>query len=326
MNDAKIIDFLNGRTFAVLMGVLLALTAAVAVTTGLTLTPDVEKGVLFSINEKLIASPWLSMAVNVAAIVSTALLMQLLNKLFSFVKSFTFVGVATFFLLQLATPITTSSLNTGSVLVLMLAVGALVLFGCYQDKQAQGPIFLIMCALSFGVMLHWPVLVLIPTFLLGFAYLRAMNWRGMLAAAIGLFTPFWIVLGLGLATPADFHLPEIDPMWDAIDLEHVRLLVGWVAFTLVLAIVTTAMNLFAIYNYRLQLRVYNTFFVMTTLLAVIAMCIDYHNLTSYLPMVNLCLSVQIAHAFTISKFPKRHFLLIALAVACIAAAASSIAL
>ena len=148
----------------------------------------------------------------------------------------------------------------------------------------------------------------------------------MIAAAIGLFTPFWIVLGLGLASPTDLRLPIIDPMWDAIDLSHVRLLVGWVAFTLVLTIVTTAMNLIAIYNYRLQLRVYNTFFVMTTLLAVMAMCIDYHNLTSYLPLVNLCLSVQIAHAFTISKFPKRHFLLIALAVACIAAAASSIAL
>lgn len=326
MNDNRIIDFINGRGFAVLAGLLLVLTATLVTATGQVPPTEAGRGMLFTIDEALSSSPWLSPALNVACIVGTALLMQLLSKLFNFVKSLTFVGAGAFFLLELGSPLTSCTFGTGTVLALLLAVGALVLFGCYQDKQAQRPIFLVMCALAFAVMVHWAVVVLIAAFLLGFAYLRAMNWRGVVAALIGLFTPFWIVFGLGLAAPSDVRLMELNPLWQTLDLSQVRLLVGWCAFVVLLTVALTALNLLAIYNYRLQLRVYNSFFVMTSLLAMLAMCADYRHLTAYLPLLNLCLSVQIAHAFTIGRFPKRYIFIIALAAACLGAFAASVAL
>ena len=326
MNDNKIIDFLNGRWFAVIAGILLAVTAAVAAMSGEVPPPEAGSGVFFNIPGAFIDNPWLSMAVNVGCIIGIGVLMLLLNKMFNFVKSLTFVGAASFFLLEAATPLSSSALNTGTLLAMLLAVGVMVLFGCYQDKHAQGPVFLVMCVLAFGAMVHWAVVMLIPAFLLGFAYLRAMNWRSVVAAAIGLFTPFWIVLGLGVASPGDFQLLELNPLWESLDLQQVRLLVAWVAVAVILAVTLSAVNLLAIYNYRLQLRVYNAFFLLTTLLAVGAMSIDYRNLMAYLPLLNLCLSVQIAHAFTINKFPKRYFFIIALAVLCLAAGLGSLAL
>ena len=326
MNDTKIIEFLNGRTFAWLACAQLLVTALFVAWSGLLPSPESSGGLLFNIDDTLAANSWLSVAAGVAGSMAAAWLMLLLNKWFTFVKSLTFVGAAAFFLLQLATPLITSTFNTGTVMLLLLVVGALVLFGCYQDKHAQKPIFLVMCILAFGVMVRWAVVVLIPAFLLGFAYMRAMNWRGVMSALIGLVTPFWIVLGLGLAAPADFKLPELNPFWNTLDLSQVRLLVAWVAFIVVLTIVLSVVNLFTIYSYRLQLRVYNAFFLMVTLFAVAALCIDHRNLTAYLPVVNLCLSVQIAHAFTISKFPKQHIFIIALVLACFSASLASMAM
>lgn len=324
INEAKVIEFLNNRTFAVVAGVLLALTAALTVATGQAMPADVGQGMFFSISKALYDSTWLSMVVNVAGILATGVQLTLLGKLYNFVKSLTFVGAAAFFLLELSTPLISCTLNTGTLLVLLLAVGTMELFDCYQDKHAQGPIFLVMCVLGFGVMVHWAALVLIPAFLLGFAYLRAMNWRAMVAAAIGLFTPFWIVLGLGIASPSEFRLLELNPLWDTLEQLQVRLLVGWAACTVLMTIVLSVVNLFSIYHYRLQLRVYNAFFLMVSFLAVAAMCVDHRNLTAYLPIVNLCLSVQIAHAFTISKFPKRYLFIVALAVVCVGVCISSI--
>ena len=69
MNDNKIIDFLNGRWFAVIAGILLAVTAAVAAMSGEVPPPEAGSGVFFNIPGAFIDNPWLSMAVNVGCII-----------------------------------------------------------------------------------------------------------------------------------------------------------------------------------------------------------------------------------------------------------------
>ena len=82
-------------------------------------------------------------------------------------------------------------------------------------------------------------------------------------------------------------------------------------------LVLTVVNLFTIYNYRLQLRVYNAFFAMVTIIIILAMCIDYQDMATYVPILNLCLSVQVAHAFTVAPFTKRYFIVVGLAALCL---------
>lgn len=58
-------------------------------------------------------------------------------------------------------------------------------------------------------MQHVPicVLALVVPFFIGFLQMRAINFRGVLAALFGLITPFWIVIGLGLIDPTTALLP-----------------------------------------------------------------------------------------------------------------------
>ena len=49
------------------------------------------------------------------------------------------------------------------------------------------------------------------------------------------------------------------------------------------------------------------------------MCVDYRDMVIFVPMLNFCLAVQIAHSFTISHFPKRHVFIFLLMAASLAA-------
>ena len=287
---------------------------------------DVGNGIFFDLSATPFDATALTTAVNVALIVGIGLLMLLLNKLYNFVKAFTFVGAATFFLLESALPVCSSTLNVGTILCMMLVLGTLMLFGTYENKYAQRPIFLVACILAFGAMFNWAFVALIVAFMLGFAYMRALNWKGFLAFLIGLFTPFWIVLGLGIASPYDFKLIEINSVWDTLETGQLRAMIIWIVAVTITTIVLSAINLFRIYNYRLQLRVYNAFFLLVTLVSVIGMCVDYRDMLIFVPMLNLCLSVQVAHSFTISTFPKRYVFMFLLLIASLAAVVSNLLL
>ena len=127
----------------------------------------------------------------------------------------------------------------------------------------------------------------------------------------------WIALGLGLVSLSDIALPHITAVWDNLELSQVRVLVASAAVTVVITITLTVMNLMRILNYRLQTRVYNTYFALVSLLAVVAMSIDYPNMSVYMPMLNLGLAVQVAHAFTLNTWPKRHYAYLVLVVLCL---------
>lgn len=314
----KINEFFNSRGFTVVCALMLAIAAGVSVTLSPPPVPDAGSGILYSAQWSAIKQPTLSAALNVVCIIGIGLLMLALNKAFNFVRSFTFIFASVFFLLEMSTPLTCSIFNTGTTLCLILMGGILLLFSSYQDKHSQHSIFLLTAVLTTCSMFQYAFLLLIPAFCFGFMYMRAMTIKGFLAMLLGLLTPLWIVMGLGIAHLTDFKPFGINAIWESLDLGQVRMLVVTAASATLLTIVLTAINMLTIMNYRLQLRVYNAFFVLMSLLAIIAMAIDYKDMTAFLPILFLCLSVQVAHSYTLSTFSHRYLFIIALIALAIA--------
>ena len=312
MNDERINELLNGRLMVYITGAVVAVSAFVAAHSGTLPLSDAGSGMFFNIKGTFIDNPTLSVLVNVVCVLAIGALLLLLDKTHTVVRGYTFITATMFFVLETACPLLTRSFNTGTAMCLTLIVGTIFLFSAYQNKRSQRTVFLVMAVLSLCVMFHWAFITLVPTFLLGFAYMRAMNFKGWLAAIIGLVTPFWIAMGLGLINLNDFHFIEAQPLWNTLETAQVGVLIAWLALLLVVAVVTTVTNMLTIYHYRLQLRVYNAFFMLVLLSTLIAMCIDYRNLYIFIPLLNLYLAVQLAHAFTISTLPKRHIVVLVL--------------
>jgi predicted membrane protein len=201
------------------------------------------------------------------------------------------------------------------------------LFASYQDRHSQRSIFLIFALVAAGSMFHYGFLVLIPAFLLGFLNMGVFNLKGVLAMLFGLITPFWIVMGLGIATPADFVMPRINGVWSLTAQSMSSPVLVLAALTAVLGITLAVMNFYTIMNYRMQTRVYNIFLMIMLVIAILAASLDYHDLAVFLPLLNLMVAIQIAQAFTLrTTFHHRYVLILLFTVACLATAAAHLLL
>ena len=311
-------EYFNGKPFMVLCALALIAATVVALMFGVHSAPSESEGLFFSLKGRLIDYGPLSVTINVLCLLATGGIMLALNKVFSYVRAVTHLFVSAFFLLQIAHPAGLVSFNAGTLLCLLTVIAILPLFASYQDRHAQRSIFLIFTIVAAGSMFHYGFLFLIPAFILGFLNMGVFNLKGLLAMLFGLVTPFWIVLGLGIVAPSGFTAPHINGIWT---------LTGqpWTDLTLVLAVITAllgillaVMNLMTIMNYRMQTRVYNAFFVFTLVMAVIAMCTDYSNVTVYLPLLGLMTAVQIAHFHTLrNTFQHRYIFILLLIAGCI---------
>ena len=301
----------------------LALVAvtAVSLSMGVSPSPIQGKGIFFSFQGTLIDAGPISAGINVLCLLATGAIVLALNKVYTFVRSMTHLFVSAFFLLQLANPAGLVAFNAGTALCLVTAVTLMPLFASFQDGHAQRSIFLIFALVATGTMFHYGFLLLIPAYLLGFANMRALGLKGVLAMLFGLVTPFWIVLGLGIASPFDAALPQ----WSLTELPQMNLLVLLAAATAVLGIVLAVMNLFTIMNYRMQTRVYNIFLIILLVMAVLAVCLDYRDLAVFLPLLNLMVAIQVAQAHTLgTAFQYRYVLMLLFTVACLAFATANL--
>lgn len=311
-------EYFNGRPFMILCALALMVATAVAFSMGVQPQVDETSGIFFTVKGTAIGSPALSATVNVLCLLVAGVIMLALNKVFSYVRSVTHLMASSFFLLQLANPSGLVAFNSGTLLCLVTAMATLPLFATFQDRHSQRIIFLIFAMVVTGSMFHYGFLMLLPAFLLGFFNMGVFNLKGLLAMAFGIVTPFWIVLGLGLAAPADFAAPHIHGIWTVMGQTPVSPLLVLAVVTSVLGIVLAVINLMTIMKYRMQTRVYNYFFVFVLVSMVIALCIDFSDVAVYLPLLGLMVGIQVAHAHTLSVVPFKYVLFLLLIAGCAA--------
>lgn len=312
----------------VLLAVLLLLASGIAFETGILGEVDSGNGVFYALSGNFIANQELSFALNMVSIMAIVSLTVMLNKAFSFVRAVTFSYASMFLLLEMANPLVCARFYTGTAMCLVMVVGMFVLFASYQQKGlSQRRIFLVFALLSFCCMFQYAFLVLLLAFMVGFFQMRAVDIRGILAMLIGIVTPFWIMIGLGITNPLTAQPPLIETIWSSLQLSQVKLVIATTIVVAVLTILLMIVNVFTFMNYRLQKRVYNTFIIVLALLSMGMMCIDYRNMMIYVPILNWCLAVQVAHAFTInSSLLRRYIPLVLLMMATMATYATHVIL
>ena len=311
-------EYFNGQPFMIMCALALIAATAVALSMGVQPLSDESTGIFFSVKGASIGNKTLSAALNVLCLLVTGGVMLALNKVFTYVRSMTRLFASAFYLLQLANPSGLVAFNAGTLVCLVTAVAIMPLFASYQDRHSQRSIFLIFAMLTTGSMFHYGFLIILPAFLLGFINMGVFNLKGVLAMLFGLLTPFWIVMGLGLATPADFIMPKIDGIWNLMGQSHVNLVHVLAAATAILGIVLAVRNLLTIMNYRMQSRVYNAFFVFVLVMVIIALCIDCGAVTVFLPLLNLMVAIQIAHYHTLRTSPFRYVYILLFTMGCFA--------
>lgn len=316
--ERDINKFLNGRHFLIMATVLFVIASVVANFSAKNLLlQGSANGTCFHSIYGVNISEYLSAAMEIAGLLVVGVLLSLLNKYFSFIRDVTYIYAPSFLLLCVTFPYMLTHAYDGMMLSVITLFLAGIVFSTYQSPYPQRRVFLTCVILSTCCMFQYAFVYLIPVIIVGFIQMRAMTMRSAMAMFFGFVTPFWIALGTGIVTLDSFLSPVYSNVWSGIDNADMKYIVALVVTIVVLTIVLIGVNVLQIINYKMQVRAYNGFFLVLSVCTIIVMAIDYTNVLVYLPMLNVCLAIQIAHLFSTKKYLRRYIPYLLFVASCI---------
>ncbi len=318
-----IVDYYNNRGFFGLSILLLVIFSVIA--SGNFVVPQRGYGTFHNIAD-WISSSDTSCFIAVLCNIIIGVLLVTLNIMYRYIKTYNcFVFAAMFVLLQGVNPFLSTRFYAGTALCLVVAVALFFMFEQYgkRGKASQG-IFLVMALLSFFTLYHYVFFLLMPLFVLGFAYMRVLDVKGVFAIVFGIATPYWIVLGTGLESLSAFQAPHMSQVWESVPDYGAK---GWAVtmaiVTVALTVLVTVSNFKTMLNYSVHVRAYNNFFVALSVFVLIMMAVDYNDFLFYMPLLNMCFAIQFGHWYVITQHEVRQpvttWLLVALLAAFIIA-------
>lgn len=295
--EIAVTRIVKSRACALLL-MIVAFTAATAVAVmnpGSETSLGISRG-LFSFNG---LSDSATVAICIGLNLLTVILMTLLNGTFNLLRTTSWLFLAMYMAMQTATPIIMTRSVSGNILVVGILVAIWILYSLYQNPQQTRRVFLAFFIITVLSCLHYAYLLFIPAFIAGLAQMRALSFRSLLAAGVGIICPLWLLLAFGWI---DFShgLPALG--WDipGIDfiIQHPVLSVA-AAFTILSGLVILMANMLKVYGYNARIRAHNGLMLLVWLCSA-ALCIaDFNSIWCVLPLLNCTTAFQTGLMFRI---------------------------
>lgn len=300
MNDKSLNIIINGK-YAIPVYISVSLILSF-LSYKLGFLPETEgrSGILFSsFGDFLKKNIPLSFIINVLVTTGCGLLLLYLNKTFSLIRQHTSLPLFFFLLFSISNVPQNLHLGNGIVLALFFIASLFLLYISYQTSDAPQAAFSILFLLTLCSLFCSSISLYIPLFLLGFYQMRALSLRTVIAFILGIFTPFWIILGSGIASYSETHL--IKAFFFSFNLPDIRYNIpenSIIILTILLGFFSGISNLYHIYNDKIQTRAYNGFINIISVFTSLFLLIDYQHYGDYWPILAACVSLQASHFFT----------------------------
>ena len=294
MKAIKIGRFVNSRNMVAVTGILMLIAARVAFSAHEITYLRVDRGLLFPSPNVWLDGAWLTMVINTGLILATALVWITVLHVFNPFRALTYLPASFFLVMILSVPDLTDQLTTGSVLAAIMPGCFALLWSAFSNESRLRHIFLLFTILSALTMTQYCFAIYIPAFIIGCVQMKIMTPRTIIACVLGIVTPWWIVLGMGLAGFDQMHLPNMTGVLNALDTDGVVNLLMVCIITAILTLVVWFANVMKVISLNVSRRAYNGSIAMVGLFTIIALCADYTNTTAYVPTLMLVASYQLS--------------------------------
>lgn len=286
-----------------------AVTALTAMAVMLWLAPAagsgrVHQGLLYTTRECYVASPSAATALTIAMGIVTALMLLVLNKVYTFIRTVTALQ-ATLLAAMLAAWPAAAVCGTAMLLPLLFTVLVIIVYESYEQPASQRRCLTAAAVISTGCLFDYAYAVLLPPVLVGFINAKAMNLKTVLATVLGLVAPPWIALATGSAHLADINIPRMAPLWlSAAPTVAQAVLLAMMLVTLVLIVV----NIASTESNRLVLRVHHSLFHLAAIAAMGAIVVDTESAAVFVPLLAMATAHEVTQRFALSKAAARGLL------------------
>lgn len=244
-------------------------------------------------------------AVDTLLIGVAVLWASMLNKKHAFVKGAETMLPTALIVLLTSNPLLTSYLGTPVLMLIVNLICLGVLMGAYRSANATNAMFVVATFLSLGSMLQYaflPLMIVYPVLAL---MIKVMRGKEMAAYLMGLVAPYWVALGFGIVTPADFNMPQFFSPLRLVGTDEYFFFIMLSLGTLALLGLTMALNnAMMIYSGSVRVRIFNNMINLLGIWCGACMLVDFGNLAAYSSTFIFAASVQIANFFAIRRIPK----------------------
>lgn len=255
-----------------------------------------------------------SFLLNVAGIFCGVPFIILLNKQFNFIGRSAGLAAAAYILLAATNPVITSALSTSTVLALSNMVALWTLCDTFRAKNATREFFFIATIISFGAMISYPFISMLPIYIIGGLMMKSFRWKEAVAMLLGLIAPYWTGIGLGLLHIDAFKIPSVTSFFADFSTPGSALAVILITgFAGVIALLLSLSNTVKLYAGNTRVRVTNTAINMMGYVSMLCMIADYNNMSAYLGTFYLWVAVQIACMAHLNRYIRPKVLLYILA-------------
>lgn len=263
-----------------------------------------DKGTVFPSANEWYSSSWVNFGSAIGWTCLTVVMMLLINKVYNILRSSTTLNMALFMAMMLATPDLMTHFYTGTVLALVVPLCQYYLFSCFRNPGATRHVFIIFLLLSFCAAFQYCFVFYIPVFLIGLGQMQIFNWRSFLAAILGVITPWWMIFGFGIAAPSDVTLPVFESIFSVFPTDDTLLLLVTIGFTVFVAVLTFVLNILKTIAYNARARAMNGSYTVLLFFTIVAACVDYRDIISYVPLLNYCAAIETTHYFSTHRGEK----------------------
>lgn len=304
MREESINRFLHSRYGLLLMLTLSAVAVAAAYASGSPawLSGSAVRSPLgFDPAEWLPAAPGAALALAGGLNLLATLLLIYINKHYNVLRSMSLLFAGLFLVMEAATP-TLGMADGGMLLAIVVLAATVALYATFQQPQHTQQLFLSFCTVSAGALVDIACAPYLVALAMGCFQMRCTSPRCVVAALLGIATPWWIAWGFGGLDLAQLRAAVLLASPAAADggaaVAHT---LACVAATLLLGTGFGLFNLLKIYSYNARTRAYNGFIVVLAAVTMLLMVCDYGRLGAYLPLLNACAAIQMGHFFVINN-------------------------
>lgn len=262
----------------------------------------IQYGLCLSSPDSWQISPFISWLINTFLIGVIAFLLNLINRIYNFIKTTEPTLIAIFLLMASSSAWFTQGVNTSTLLCLVNVICLGIIFSVYDARNATQQMFVLGIAIGLGTMFQYAFLPMALVYLLWALFMKVMRIKEILAFLAGIFCPYWISLGFGWICWDDFHFPSLVSFFsETNDHTDIFLLLIGIGIAVLLGIFTTLPNSIKLYAGNSLINAMNLCVVSLGIASFICILIDYKNLLAYVMTLYLTTSIQLANFCTIWK-------------------------
>ncbi|MCM1369175.1 MAG: hypothetical protein NC204_02255 [Candidatus Amulumruptor caecigallinarius] len=253
--------------------------------------------------------------INLLLAAATTIVLYFTNKEFTLVRGSDTVLQGMFLISAASCPWLSGMLTSSWIIALANLICFTVLFGCYRKRNATQELFLIATILSLGSMIQYAFIFFMPVYIIGAGFMKCLNIKVVLAFVLGVCSPYWVGVGLGIIPISSFSMPALSNLFDNFTPDdNLFFCLLNISITVTIGLLLALNNMVKLYAGNTQRRLNNSFVNLIGLCCVACIILDSGNMPAYFASTYMICAVQLANLFALRNIKYGWIWLLALSI------------